>query len=29
MNDMYFVAHFEIRLYPMFLFHCIWKYGII
>ena len=29
MNDMYFVAYFKMRFYPMFLFYCIWKYDVI
>ena len=29
MNDVYFIAHFEIHSYPMLLFYCIWKYGTI
>ena len=29
MNDMYFMDHFEMYSYPMFLFYLIWKYGII
>ena len=29
MNDMYFIAHFEIHSYPIFIFYPIWKYDTI
>ena len=29
MNDVYFMAHFEMYSYPMFLFYYIWKYVTI
>ena len=29
MNDVYFIAHFEMCSYPMFIFYPIWKYGVI